>query len=244
MTQELSSVHTSNFPLLLRELGISVLVTTYQAGKLIVLRDQGGTLNTHFRIFQKPMGLAATTQRLSMGTAFQIWELRNVADVAAKLNPVGQHDACFLPRQSHVTGDIDIHEMAYAGDQLWFVNTRFSCLCTLDGEHSFLPRWRPHFISAYDLSDRCHLNGLAVVHQQPKFVTALGETNTAAGWRQNKASGGILMDVPSNQILCRGLSMPHSPRWYRDQPSRSFTTGFTILSPHRAHSGFFQHLTG
>ena len=32
----LRSVHTSNFPVLLTKLGISVLVTTYQAGKLIV----------------------------------------------------------------------------------------------------------------------------------------------------------------------------------------------------------------
>ena len=32
-----------------------------------------------------------------------------------------------------------------------------------------------------------------------------------AGEQRN---GGILMDVPSNQIIARGLSMPHSPRWY------------------------------
>jgi uncharacterized protein (TIGR03032 family) len=35
-----------------------------------------------------------------------------------------------------------------------------------------------------------------------------------AGWRPNKAQGGILMDVDSGDILCRGLSMPHSPRWH------------------------------
>ena len=28
-------------------------------------------------------------------------------------------------------------------DELWLVNTRFSCLATLDHEHSFVPRWRP-----------------------------------------------------------------------------------------------------
>ncbi len=203
--------------MLLNQLGISLVVSTYQAGKLIVLRDEGGVINTHFRVFQKPMGLAATREKIAIGTAYQIWELRNVPAVGQKLDPPDKHDACYLPRQSHVTGDIDIHEMAYADDQLWFVNTRFSCLCTLDRDHSFVPRWRPPFVTAYDLSDRCHLNGLSLVKGQPHYVTALGETNTAAGWRANKAHGGILMDVPANQILCRGISMPHSPRWYQDR---------------------------
>ncbi len=53
-----------------------------------------------------------------------------------------------------------------------------------------------------------------MVNGKPKYVTALGETNNMAGWRANKARGGILMDVDSGEILCRGLSMPHSPRWY------------------------------
>ena len=211
------SVHTSNFPALLEQLGISLLVSTYQAGKLIVLRNDGGVLNTHFRIFQKPMGMAATGNKLVIGTAYQIWELRNVPATAPKLAPAHKHDACYLPRRSHITGDIDIHEMTFVGEELWFVNTRFSCLCTVDPDHSFVPRWRPPFVSAYDLSDRCHLNGLATVNDQLKYVTALGETDTAGGWRANKASGGILMDVPNNQVICRGLSMPHSPRWYRDQ---------------------------
>src|SRR4029079_7657093 len=54
----LRSVHTSNFPRLLAEAPASVLVTTYQAGKLVILRNDGGVLNTHFRNFLKPMGLA------------------------------------------------------------------------------------------------------------------------------------------------------------------------------------------
>lgn len=211
------SVHTSNFPEILNQLGISLVVSTYQAGKLIVLRTDGQVINTHFRVFKKPMGLAATPHKMAVGSAYQIWELRNVPAVGQKLDPPGKHDACYLPRQTHITGDIDIHEMAYAGDELWFVNTRFSCLCTLDPDHSFLPRWRPPFVSAYDLSDRCHLNGLCLIQDQPKYVTALGETDTAAGWRPQKALGGILMDVETNDFICRGLSMPHSPRWYNNQ---------------------------
>ncbi len=215
--EPLRSVHTNNFPQILTQLGISLVISTYQAGKLIVLRADGNTINTHFRIFPKPMGLAADIGRLAIGTAHQIWELRNVPAVAHKLEPVGKHDACYLPRNSHITGDIDIHDLAWGKRELWFVNTRFSCLCTLDFDYSFVPRWRPNFITALTPEDRCHLNGLSMVNAEPKYVTALGETDRIRGWRENKAHGGVLMDIETNQVLVRGLSMPHSPRWYNDR---------------------------
>jgi len=213
----LRAAHTPNFPGLLRHLGASLLVTTYQAGKLVVVRDEGDHLNTHFRAFKAPMGLALADggARLAVGTTIQVWEFRDVRDVARRLDPAGAHDACFLPRSSHITGNVHIHEMAYgAGGELWFVNTRFSCLATLDRESSFAPRWRPPFVTELEPSDRCHLNGLAMVDGKPTYVTALGETNEMHGWRPNKAKGGILMEVESGAIVCRGLSMPHSPRWY------------------------------
>ena len=214
----LRSVHTSNLPEILSQLNISLAVSTYQAGKVILVRNDGGKINTHFRNFAKPMGIAADYSRLTIGGTNTVWYYRNMPAVAAKLDPPGKHDACYLPRRIHVTGDIDIHEMAWsADDELWLVNTRFCCLCTLDHDHSFVPRWRPHFVSALAPQDRCHLNGLAMVNGRPKYVTALGETDTAGGWRENKANGGLLMDVESNEILLRGLSMPHSPRWYNDK---------------------------
>ena len=216
----LRSVHTSNFSAILQELGVSVLVTTYQAGKLVMLRPDGDRLNTHFRAFSKPMGLAVDGDRLAIGTSVEIWEYHNAPAVAVRLEPTGTHDACFLPRSSVCTGDIQIHEMAWAdaggGDdpELWFVNTRFSCLCTRSRTHSFVPRWRPPFVSALAPEDRCHLNGLCVAEGRPSFVTALGTTDTPAGWRGDKRSGGVLLDVASGEIVCQGLSMPHSPRWH------------------------------
>jgi uncharacterized protein (TIGR03032 family) len=80
--------------------------------------------------------------------------------------------------------------------------------------HSFVPRWQPPFVTALAPDDRCHLNGLAMVGGRPAFVTALGETDTPAGWRSNKKDGGVLVEVASGAVLLRGLSMPHSPRWH------------------------------
>src|SRR5205823_7093080 len=124
---------------------------------------------------------------------------------------------CFLPRFCYVTGDIRGHEMAWVGDELWVVNTHFSCLSSLHPEYSFVPRWRPPFVTALTPDDRCHLNGLVAVDGRPKYVTALGETNVSNGWRPEKARGGILIDVPSGEVVARGLSMPHSPRVYAGQ---------------------------
>jgi uncharacterized protein (TIGR03032 family) len=213
--EPLRAVHTLSFPRILRQLGASLLVTTYQAGKLAMVRAQGEHLNTHFRAFQAPMGLALDGSRLAVGTTIQVWEFADVPAVTAKLDPPGAHDACFLPRASHVTGNIQGHEMAWGeGGELWVVNTRFSCLSTLDRSASFTPRWRPPFVKALEPTDRCHLNGLAMIDGRPRYVTALGQTDEPGGWRRNKARGGILVDVSSGEIITRGLSMPHSPRWH------------------------------
>ncbi len=145
-----------------------------------------------------------------MGTRKEVWFLRNAPDIAPRVEPAGQHDACYVPRSSHVTGDIGIHEIAWSGDELWMVSTRFSCLCTLDPDYSFVPRWRPPFITALSADDRCHLNGLAMAADEqgrsvPRYVTALGTTDTPGGWRTDKPHGGCILDVASGEFVTRGL---------------------------------------
>lgn len=205
---------TESFVAFLTRLGASLVITTYQANKLLVARVAGAGMSMLVRTFDRPMGLAVGADRLALSCRDQVWELRNAPALAPLVEPAGQHDACFVPRTSHVTGDIYVHEIAWAGDELWMVNTRFSCLCTLDPAYSFVPRWRPPFVTTFAANDHCHLNGLAVVDGRPKYVTALGETDTPRGWRQNKAHGGCLLEVSSGKTISRGLSMPHSPRWH------------------------------
>jgi uncharacterized protein (TIGR03032 family) len=216
--EPLRSVHTASLPCLLEDLGCSLLITTYQAGKVIVARNDRGVLNTHFRSFPKPMGLAADPRGFVLGCARDVRTHVNMPAVARKLDPPDRHDACYLLRRIHVTSDIDIHEMDWDTDGLlWCVNTRFSCLCTLDERNSFVPRWRPGFVSALAPEDRCHLNGLGMVEGRPRYVTALGESDSPQGWRERKAKGGVLMDLKCGEAIARELSMPHSPRWYAER---------------------------
>lgn len=208
-------IHTSGFPELLRELGCCLVVSTYQAGKLVVLSPQGDSVRTHARRFHRPMGLAADRGRLVLGAMTEIVDFRQMPGIAHRLHDPLLHDAVYMARRGHVTGHVDIHELAWdAGGDIWFVNTLFSCLCTLDARSSFVPRWRPAFVSCYAAEDRCHLNGLAMRDGAARYVTALGETDTREGWRGNRHDGGVLVDVTSDAVIARGLSMPHSPRWY------------------------------
>ena len=200
---------------------ISLLVTTYQAGKLVVIgtREDSPELLLYYRNLTSPMGVAVRpeTDSLAVATETQIWQFGNKRELAARLDPPGTHDACYLPRRAIYTGPIDAHEIAWCGNDLWIVNTAFSCLCTLDGVHNFVPRWKPSFISTLAAQDRCHLNGLCIANDRPGYVTALGETDTREGWRTGKAAGGCVIEVSTGSTVIRGLSMPHSPRIYNGE---------------------------
>jgi uncharacterized protein (TIGR03032 family) len=189
---------------------MSILISTYQTGHLVVVAARNGRLVLTFHQFDRAMGIAVKPGTIAVCSRKEVWFARSAPDVAAKLD--GGHDACFLARTSHFTDDIQAHEAAWVGRDFCVVNTLFSCLATLHPAYSFAPHWRPPFISELRPEDRCHLNGLALVNGQPRYATALGETDSPQGWRAVKATGGCLIDVVSGQCVARGLCLPHSPR--------------------------------
>ena len=162
------SIHTGSFPELLNALDASLLVSTYQSGRVIVVRTDGDVLNTHFRMFQVPMGMAARAGELAIGGKAQVYRLPESAGAHRAARTPGQA-RCLLRvaldaldrRHPHPRHGVHRHE-------LWAVNTRFSCLCTFDDQHSFVPRWRPPFVSGLAPEDRCHLNGMAIVDEAPR----------------------------------------------------------------------------
>ncbi len=215
--REIRHEFTPTLPALLDELGVSLLVSTYQAGKVVGVGVAQGKLTLSYHNFERAMGLAVRPDRIAVGARAQVWLLRGAPELAGRVEPAGRHDACYLTRASYFTGEIQAHELAWSGDDLWVVNTAFSCLCTLDDRHSFVPRWRPPFITGLAAEDRCHLNGMAMAPNQegvpkPRYVTVMGETDSAHGWRPDKVTGGCLIDVASGQTVARGFAMPHSPR--------------------------------
>jgi len=214
------SVFTNTFAELLDRSGASLLISTYQSGRLIMARIVDGKLNTHFRAFPSPMGIAVNSRTLTLGTKAFVWHFRNHPGLLTRPTTEGEAsaepkpDAVYVPSAAYGTGDIRVHELAYTREGLVIVNTRFSCLATIDPVNSFREVWRPPFITALAPEDRCHLNGVAVAEGAVRYVTALGHSDEPNGWRARKADGGIVIDVASNEIIATGLSMPHSPRVY------------------------------
>jgi len=207
--------HTPEIPELLAELRCSLLVSTYQAGKVIVISSDGERLIQLPRTFEVPMGLAVAGDRLAVATKHAIVLLADEPRLAVTYpRQPGTYDAFFVPRSVHHCGALAVHDMVWADQELIGVNTLFSCLFELDPRYSFRPVWKPPFISQLAPQDRCHLNGLALVDGVPRYVTALGATDTAGAWREGKESGGVLLEVPSGEQILGGLAMPHSPRVY------------------------------
>ena len=193
---------------------ISVAVTSYQSGRLyLVGSDAAGRVSFYERIFERAMGVVGNNQRIFLGGLFQLWRFENVLRKGQLANKL--HDRCYVPRNAQTIGDLDIHELGIRKDgRVVFVNTKYSCLAELDPVHSFKAVWKPPFISKLAPEDRCHLNGLAMKDGLPKYVTAVCRSDTVDGWRDRRNDGGVVVDVDTDEIVCEGLSMPHSPRWH------------------------------
>ncbi|RMF59274.1 MAG: TIGR03032 family protein [Bacteroidetes bacterium] len=208
-----SCTYTAEVPDILAFLGGSLILTTYQAGKVILLSPSGENLIQLARNFRKPMGMAVEGSRLALATQYEVVLLESVPGLAAGYpNKPGYYDTLFVPRATYCTGEIDLHDMAFGTGGLWAVNTLFSCLCQIDERYSFRPRWRPPFVSACVPEDRCHLNGMAMADGEPVYVTALARTDTPKGWRAHRLDGGVIVHVPTGEVVLEGLAMPHSPR--------------------------------
>lgn len=197
--------------------GSSLAFTTYQAGKTFLLGiGAGGDLSVFERTFARCMGLAVSADggTLALATQYQIHRFDNVL-------PPGQassdgYDAVYAPHAEWVTGDLDVHDVAFGADgRPLFVNTLFSCVATVSDGHSFKPLWKPPFVSRLAPEDRCHLNGFAVEQGQPLYATAVSRSDVADGWRDRRTDGGVVIDVRTGEIVAEGLSMPHSPRWHQ-----------------------------
>lgn len=215
--QKIDFTYSVNIVEFLKQMRSTILMSTYQGGKIMIMGQHNNVFDIRYKDFPRPMGMFTSGGKLWAGLGHGIYQFANYSGVTSKLEDGKTYDACYLPQNIHFTADIDIHEMEYCNNELYFINTKFSCLCIKESNSSFKPIWKPPFITLLQPIDKCHLNGFCTRDGEPRYVTALGETDEPLGWRSNKANGGILMDIKTNEILVKGLSMPHSPRWHQEK---------------------------
>jgi len=198
---------------------ISLVFSTYQAGTLMIIGSpEGRTIHQIPVSFKKPMGIALQDNKLAVAGLEEVIFFSNAEDIvgAMKDNDKG-FDTVYVQRAAFNVGMIDVHDIQFGDGVLWGINTRFSCISTFDVNYSFRPKWKPDFIDFLAPEDRCHLNGLVMLDNLPKYVTALSQTNEKEGWRKDIMNTGILMEVPSSEIILEGLSMPHSPMFINEE---------------------------
>jgi len=190
----------------------SLAFTTYQAGKVFFVGVRpDGRLSVFERTFPRCMGMGLTRGgALWLSSLHRLIRFENFLDQGERR---GDHDALYVPVAAHTTGDIDVHDIhPDAEDRPVFAATRFNCLAGLSERGSFTPLWRPPFIDRLAAEDRCHLNGFCMRGGAPAYATCVSRSNVAEGWREGRRDGGVVIDVPSGEIVAGGLSMPHSPR--------------------------------
>lgn len=208
---QLQITSSRNFPDWLAEQHLSLAFSTYQAGKLLFLGlKDDGALSVFERTFERCLGLWGNDQTLWMSSRYQLWRFENALQAGQTADG---YDRLYVPQVGYTTGDLDAHDVAVDADgRVIFVNTLFGCLATVSERYSFEPIWRPRFLSKLAAEDRCHLNGLAMLEGRPKYVTSVSQSDVADGWRDRRRDGGCVIDVDSQEVICTGLSMPHSPR--------------------------------
>ncbi|MEQ8702782.1 MAG: TIGR03032 family protein [Phaeodactylibacter sp.] len=214
-----SCTYTPNVPELLQQLRCTIALSTYQAGKVVLLSSVDGERLIQLpRSFKKPMGIALKGPQMAIATQDEVHLLTNSPGLAAHYpSKPGTYDALFMPRATFYTGQIDIHDLEWGDDGLYAVNTSFSCICKIDEHFSFTPVWKPSFVSQLSHEDRCHLNGMAMQNGHPRYATAFNQGDTRQSWRENITKTGVVIDIESGEALLEGLAMPHSPRLYDGQ---------------------------
>lgn len=200
----------------LQDQKISIAFSTYQTSRLLLLGvGIEGKLSGFERLFNRAMGLSATTERIYLSSKYQLWQLDNILLPGQNYNG---YDKLYVPRIAYTTGDLDIHDIAIdKNGRIIFVSSLLNCLATVSDRHSCTPLWHPPFISKIVNEDRCHLNGLAMADGKPAYVTTISKSDVVDGWRDKRRNGGCVIDLQSNEVILTGLSMPHSPRFYRNK---------------------------
>lgn len=205
--------YSTRFIKLLNKLNITLVFSTYQAGKVIfVSSPTGEAIYKYAKNFRRPMGIDVHENKLAIASRDYV-EIYSRSDKLGRAYPAKPnfYDAIFIPQAKYFTGRTDMHQVVYHAGEIWAVNTAFSCISKMSTDQHFVPVWQPDFITELAPEDRCHLNGLIVENKQPSYVTFFEETNEPAGWRKTAIDTGVLYDCQKQEVMLDKLSMPHSP---------------------------------
>ena len=190
--------------------------------------ESGPVLNTHFRGLHAPMGLPGNPAGCLAGNQDGVFEFHDMPAVSArKIKPAdppmstmrlfcrasardrrradSRDDLGSRAGPARPRGNCRICGLSTRGFPPWRARSRM---------YSFIPRWKPPFITALAPEDRCHLNGFCLRDGKLRYVTALRATDSPGRLALKAGRGNSHGDSLGRDHGERpGSSMPHSPRW-------------------------------
>lgn len=202
----------------LQELGISIVLSSYTAGRVFVFGCQQETIvQSGFRL-KKAAGIAKSGALLAIAGDNGVIVFRHEPRLTHPQNSE-LYRSIFYPIREFKTHHLDLHDLAFTQQGLVGVCTGQNCLGQIDNADylQFRSVWQPNFIGDFSFADCCHLNGMATDEQGlVRYVTAFSQSSSSESWRQDVGLGtGLVIDVHTQAHVATGLSMPHSPRWYQ-----------------------------
>jgi len=205
---------TRHFTTWLSDQRCCLIVTSYKAHKVLTVGlDNKGEVSIWFTDVGRAMGITHNEGTLWCSNVGNLISYKNKGE---QLHPEhGKFDANFIPQTAFFSGDVDVHDLCQTSTgEVYYISALFSCICKPSVEDSFTPVWRPPWIDRLAAEDRCHLNGMCLVDDVPRYVTSACRSNEAGGWRDIKGEG-VVYDVVEDKVICDNLWNPHSPRWYQ-----------------------------
>lgn len=203
----------------MREEQINIVFSSYKTGKVFTLSPFGKTtsdknISMYMTSFNRPMGVHVDKQTSYIGCSGNLWRYENYGK--------GKHqehdfDTMYYPKQTYIGSDIDIHDICVDKQgNPYYCSALFNCVCVPSVTHTFKVFWKPPWIDKIVPEDRCHLNGICSRDGVPRYVSCTSQNNVKGAWRDKREETGIIYDIIEDKIVCNGLTMPHSPRWYNN----------------------------
>lgn len=210
--------HSDGFTEWLAKEGLTLALSSHQANALISIgTDEKGNLSINTMGVERCTGLSLSGSSLTIGSFSEVICYEKMPrPVSDEPNAINRE--VYIPQTTLHTGVFDLHELAREDSgRLIGVNTLFNCIAVLDEEYSFSALWTPPFLKGPVAGDRCHLNGIALENGKTRWCSMVGVSNEVEGWRELRRNGGSIWDIKNNEMIAKGLSMPHSPRFWKNQ---------------------------
>lgn len=216
-SKSLSFVPSKNFSTFVSENLIGVVCTTSESGIITVSKSsEEDKLNVWLSSFEECGALHHNSSKLVVSTFFGIAELNEVTKPMKDQKTKVLYTSSYIPRQVSFIGDIQVRDMLVVGGEVYFISSLMNGVCKL-GSDGWSVVYRPSFVTSTIPEDRCHITGICSDGEDVKYISVTSQTDYCDGWKDHLINGGVVIDIHSNEVVCSGLTLPHSPRTYNNK---------------------------